>query len=80
MMTRLKSAALCGIEAIPVEVEVDLRGGLPGFHLVGLPTGAVREGDVRIKSAIKNCKFELGSPCVIVNLAPADVRDSPRAA
>ena len=74
MLSPLKSAAVIGIEAALVEVEVEVSGGLPGFHLVGLPTGAVREGAVRIRSALLNSGFELGSVRVTVNLAPADMR------
>jgi magnesium chelatase family protein len=74
MLCKLLTAALVGIEAILVDVEVDVSGGLPGFHLVGLPMGAVREGAVRIKAALDNSGFDLGSVRVTVNLAPADVR------
>jgi magnesium chelatase family protein len=74
MLCKLRTATLVGVEAIPVDVEVDVSGGLPGFHLVGLPMGAVREGGVRIKAALDNSGFELGSVRVTVNLAPADVR------
>ena len=74
MLCKLNTATLVGVEAIPVDVEVDVSGGIPGFHLVGLPMGAVREGGVRIKAAIDNSGFEVGSVRVTVNLAPADVR------
>ena len=68
------TATVVGIDAIEVEVEVHVTGGLPGFNLVGLPTGAVREGAVRIRSALQNSGFQIGSPRVTVNLAPADLR------
>jgi magnesium chelatase family protein len=74
MLCKLKAATLVGIEAIEVEVEVDVSGGLPGFHLVGLPMGAVREGGVRIRSALAASGFPVGAARVTVNLAPADVR------
>ncbi len=74
MLTKLKTATVIGIDAIEVEVEVDVGTGLPGFHLVGLPASAVREGAVRIRSALANSGFEVGSVRVTVNLAPADVR------
>ncbi len=74
MLCTLKTATVVGIEAIEVDVEVDVTGGMPGFHLVGLPMGAVREGSVRIKSAISNSGYTMGSVRVTVNLAPADVR------
>jgi magnesium chelatase family protein len=76
MLCKLITATLVGIEAIPVEVEVDVSGGLPGFHLVGLPMSAVREGAVRIRAALTNSGFDLGSVRVTVNLAPADVPKS----
>lgn len=75
MLFTLKTAALLGIDAVPVEVEVDVpKGGLPGFHLVGLPMGAVRESTVRIKSAIDHSGYDLGHVRITVNLAPADLR------
>jgi magnesium chelatase family protein len=74
MLSPLLSAAVIGIEASLVEVEVEVSGGLPGLHLVGLPTGAVREGAVRIRSALRSSGFELGSARTTVNLAPADMR------
>jgi magnesium chelatase family protein len=74
MLCKLTTATLVGIDAIDVEVEVDVSGGLPGFHLVGLPMGAVREGGVRIRAALANSGFSVGSVRVTVNLAPADVR------
>jgi hypothetical protein len=74
MLIKLKTATVVGIEAIEVGVEVDVTGGLPGFHIVGLPNGAVREGAVRISAAIRNTDFKLRSCKITVNLAPADVR------
>jgi len=59
---------------MPVEVEVHMSNGLPKFDLVGLPDGAVREGQFRIRSAIENSQFDLGYARVTVNLAPADLR------
>ena len=73
MITCQTTAALVGVDAIRVEVEVEVRGGMPGFFMVGLPKGAMREGDVRIRSALTNSGMEWGSPRVVVNLAPADL-------
>jgi magnesium chelatase family protein len=70
----LRTAALFGIEACPVHVEVDVSFGLPFFNLVGLPDASVRESRDRVKSAIRNSGFEFPSHRVTVNLAPADVR------
>ena len=73
MLSKLHTATVIGIDALPVDVEVDSRGGMPGFHLVGLPMGAVREGGVRVRAALANTGFRAGSARVTVNLAPADV-------
>jgi magnesium chelatase family protein len=74
MLCKLKTATLVGIEAHGVEVEVDVSGGMPGFSLVGLPNSAVREGWVRTRAALKNSGYDIGSPRITVNLAPADLR------
>jgi magnesium chelatase family protein len=75
MLARVRSCALFGIEAFAVDVEVDSRGGaLPSYHVVGLPTVSVREGGVRIRSALEH--VGQGLPCkkITVNLAPANRR------
>ena len=51
MLARIRSAAILGIDAYPVDVEVDISSGLPSFATVGLPNGAVREGRERIGRA-----------------------------
>ncbi len=63
-----------GIEAVTVNVEVDVSFGLPMFTMVGLPDASVRESRDRVRAAIRNCGFEFPSERVTVNLAPADVR------
>ena len=73
MLCSLKSAALVGVDAVMVAVEVDVRRGLPGFHLVGLANSAVKEGSVRIRAAIENSGFKVGSRRITVNLAPAEL-------
>src|SRR6478672_3907771 len=74
MLARVRSAALMGIDAVVVEVEVDMSLGLPYFNVVGLPEGAVRESKVRVISALKNSGFDLPQKRITVNLAPADIR------
>src|SRR5258708_1843170 len=74
MLAAVRSGALMGVDAVVVEVEVDMAIGLPYFNLVGLPEGAVRESKVRVISALKNSGFELPQKRVTVNLAPADIR------
>ena len=74
MLACLRSAAVFGIEALPVHVEVDVSFGLPSFTMVGLPDPSVRESRDRVRSAIRNSGFEFPTHRVTVNLAPADVR------
>jgi magnesium chelatase family protein len=72
-VARIGSAALWGVEAHPVLVEVDVSPGLPVLTTVGLPDSAVRESRVRVKSAIQNSGFDFPMRRVAVNLAPADL-------
>ena len=74
MLARCRSAALQGLEARPVTVEVDLAPGLPGIQLVGLPDKAVQESRERVRSALRNSGFRGPLVRVVVNLAPADLR------
>src|SRR5215469_13559680 len=68
------SSALAGVDAFPVEVEVDIAGGLPRFTTVGLAEGAARESLDRVKAAIKNSGYDFPNRRLTVNLAPADTR------
>jgi len=70
----MRSAAVFGIEASPVTIEVDVSFGLPSFTMVGLPDPSVRESRDRIRSAIRNSGYEFPPHRITVNLAPADVR------
>ena len=70
----IRTAAVFGIEACPVQVEVDVSFGLPSFTVVGLPDVGVRESRDRVRSAIRNSGFEFPPHHVTVNLAPADLR------
>ena len=74
MLARVMSGAVVGIDAVLVEVEVDMALGLPYFNVVGLPDGAARESKVRVISALKNTGYELPQKRVTVNLAPADLK------
>jgi magnesium chelatase family protein len=74
MIGRIWSCAVYGIEAYPVEVEVDISPGLPRFSVVGLPDAAVKESRDRVKAAINNAGFTFPLKKIIVNLAPADIR------
>lgn len=64
---------MLGVDAYPVDVEVDLSNGLPSFSTVGLPQGAVREGKERVTGALVNSGFDLPLQRITVLLAPADV-------
>src|SRR6185295_2639977 len=74
MLARLTAAAIMGIDAIPVSVEVDVSSGLPGLTMVGLPDTTVRESRDRVRTAIRNSGFPFPTEKVTVSLAPADVR------
>src|SRR4249920_1310160 len=68
------AAAVFGIDALSVSVEVDVSGGLPGVTMVGLPDATVRESRDRVRTAIRNSGFPFPRGHVTVSLAPADVK------
>ncbi len=74
MIATVRSASYLGMEAFPVEVEVDVSFGLPHFTVVGLPDQAVKESKERVRAAIKNSGLPFPSRKITVNLAPADVK------
>lgn len=74
MLFKAFSAAVFGIDAYLVEVEVDISAGNAHFMTVGLPDAAVRESSERIRSAIRNCGLDFPFQNITVNLAPADVK------
>ncbi len=74
MLACVRTAAVFGIDACAVQVEVDVSHGLPGFHMVGLPDASVRESRDRVRAAIRNSGFDFPVHRVTVNLAPADIR------
>jgi magnesium chelatase family protein len=76
MLFKTFSAAVYGIDAYVVEVEVDVGSAKMGdFTVVGLPDASVKESRERIKAALKNCGFDFPAPHgVTINLAPADIR------
>ena len=74
MLAKLKTFSLVGIDALPVEVEVDVSpAGLPKMILVGLPEQAVKESTHRVERAIVNSGFQRPQNRVVINLAPADL-------
>jgi magnesium chelatase family protein len=74
MLARSGTAALVGLEARAVTVEVDLAPGLPGLQMVGLADAAVQEARERVRSALRHSGFKVPLTRVVVNLAPADLR------
>src|ERR1700720_1384375 len=74
MLAKLSAFALVGIDAVPVEVEVDAAAGLPKTILVGLPELAVRESTHRIERALANLGYDRPVGRTVINLAPADLR------
>jgi len=74
MLAAIRSAAVLGVEAYDVTVEVDAAQGLPQWTVVGLAAGAVREAKERVAAALTNAGFTLPPRRYTVNLAPADQR------
>ena len=74
MFVRTHAAALVGIDALPVAVEVNIAGGGLGLYLVGLPDSAVKESEERIRAAFENSEERFSGRKVVVNLAPADLK------
>ncbi|HMH00603.1 MAG TPA: magnesium chelatase domain-containing protein, partial [Terriglobales bacterium] len=77
MLYKTLSAAVYGIDASIIEVEVDISGVKTSedhFHTVGLPDAAVRESRDRVRAALKNCGYDIPLTQITINLAPADSR------
>ncbi|MBB4664614.1 YifB family Mg chelatase-like AAA ATPase [Conexibacter arvalis] len=73
MLSRVATFAIDGIDPWPVWVEVDIRPGLPAFHVVGMAGKAVREARERVRAAILNSGFEFPARRITANLAPASL-------
>src|SRR6266853_3702655 len=77
MLYKTLSAAVYGIDASIIEVEVDVSGIKTNedyFHTVGLPDAAVRESRDRVRAALKNCGYDIPPTHITINLAPADIK------
>jgi len=74
MLAKVFSFGLLGIEAYPIEIEIDISRGLPAVTLVGLADTAIRESKERVKSAIKNSGFDWPSERITISLAPSDLK------
>lgn len=73
MYTSILSATMQGIRAIPVQVEVDVSPGLPGFSMVGTVNSQVREAQDRVRTALHNLEIPVPPRRITINLSPADV-------
>ena len=73
MIARVGSFAFSGIEAVPVEVQVQISSGLPAYLVVGLPDKAVGEARERVRAAMTAMGLSLPPKRVLINLAPADL-------
>jgi magnesium chelatase family protein len=74
MLARVHSAAVLGIDAYPIEIEVNAGWGQPAVIIVGLPDAAVKESRDRVKTAIENSGYKYVMGRTTINLAPADVK------
>jgi magnesium chelatase family protein len=74
MFAKVSSVAVVGMEACPVDVEIDIAGGLPDFHVVGLPSTAIKEARRRVRAAIVNSGKAWPQRQITASLAPGDLR------
>jgi len=74
MLAKVYSAAVYGVDAFEVEIEVNAGGGLPNIIIVGLPDAAVKESRDRVTTAIQNSGYHWPHGRTTINLAPADVK------
>ncbi|MBI2083789.1 MAG: YifB family Mg chelatase-like AAA ATPase [Deltaproteobacteria bacterium] len=74
MLSKILSAGLIGIDAYPVEVEVDIAPGIARWTTVGLPESSVRESQERVIAAIRNSGYHFHRRRITINLAPADIK------
>jgi magnesium chelatase family protein len=74
VLATVLSSAVHGVDALLVEVEVDIGSGMPRMDVVGLPEGAVKESKDRVRAALKNSGYEFPARRITINLAPADIK------
>lgn len=74
MLATVFSGSVIGLDTHLVRVEVDISGGLPAFHIVGLPDAAVQESRERVRAAVRHAGFDFPGRRITVNLSPADLR------
>lgn len=76
MFAKISSLGLFGLNAFPVDVEIDISRGQPQFDIVGLPDTVVKESRDRIRAALRACDISFPVASVMINLAPADTKKS----
>ena len=74
MLSKITSAAFCGLNVFLVTVETDISHGMPGFDIVGYPGSEVREAKERVRVALRNSGISLPAMRITINLSPANVR------
>ncbi len=74
MISKVYSAVIRGIEAVPVTIETDIEKGMPGLIITGLADATVKEAAVRVKAAITNSGFRFPKGKISINIAPAGIR------
>ncbi len=74
MLAKVLSFGILGIDAYPVDIEVDVANGLPSVSIVGLPDSAIKESKERVRAGIKNSGFDYPVNKITVNMAPADIK------
>lgn len=73
MYTSILSASLQGLDAVPVQVEVDVSNGFPGFFMVGNLSGQVKEAQDRVRTALHNMNISMPPKRITINLSPGDI-------
>jgi magnesium chelatase family protein len=74
MLAKTMSYGICGLDAYPVTIEVDVSRGLPSTTIVGLPDNAIKESKERVRSAIRNSGYDYVYERITINLSPADTK------
>lgn len=74
MLATVRTFSLLGIEAVAVDIEVDVSNGLPHMAIVGLPDSSIKESKERVRSGIKNSGFTFPPDRITINLAPANFK------
>ena len=74
MLSMVKTISLNGLDGHLIDVQTDITSGIPNFEIVGLPDTTVKEAKERVKTAIRNLKYQFPSKKILINLAPASLR------